>query len=715
MRRSQRRATAAAVPSAAAQRPRPSARPTKRRRDHLDRREREEEEEDQEDEEDEDDEPRREDGDGATMEERSPRSAAHGPPRSRSPPSAASESADERRVHLATAYLRHLRRKESARRTAGNGPDSVDGPHGDGEHREGQGEEDGAEDEEEEDEAMEDVVSHRLLADADAAAAHGGRLRALLPRYRCVGGFLSSSLHSSLPGPLHRRGHRLSVTATALRSDDRRLYSASKDGSIIEWDVDTSAKLTTWTHREGRGRADVLGLAASSDGRFLASGGMDGVIRVWDTRTGEAAATSDPLHPTPPAAAAPPPPPPPPPSAATSVRPPLWCSFPAHRSAVSCLSFRLGSSTLFSGSYDRTVKLFDVLSKSYVETLFGHTQPVNAVHASASSAAQRSTKHTAQHSHSSSFPCCTSCSPLLYAAARVWRLHRNRAVSVGADRTARMWKVVEESQLLFRMDSSASLSAGAVDAVGNGGGGGGLSLDCVALLDEEHFLVGGDDGRLALWSSQRKRPLHVQPAAHGACHWIVSIGAAPYSDVAFTGSSDGFINAYHWTALQGLQQSRLRNGEERSTPGRPRLELLHRIPCVGYVNSLSVSHSGRFLVAGIGQEHRAGRWMPPIKEAKNGITVRRATTQTQCCQSRAMNHSLAVVRCSSISQHLFAVYCLLTDYSAAFIRRFFAVWRCNQPAERSCIPREGEGGGAHVIDSPPSLYSLSLSMNDLYS
>jgi len=38
------------------------------------------------------------------------------------------------------------------------------------------------------------------------------------------------------------------------------------------------------------------------------------------------------------------------------------------------------------------------------------------------------------------------------------------------------------------------------------------------------------------------------------------------------------------------------------------------------VNSLRFSSSGKFLVAGIGQEHRLGRWTR-IKEAKNGFVV----------------------------------------------------------------------------------------------
>ena len=42
------------------------------------------------------------------------------------------------------------------------------------------------------------------------------------------------------------------------------------------------------------------------------------------------------------------------------------------RDAVTCLAFREGSHQLFSGSLDRTVKLWSLDDKAYMDTLFGH-------------------------------------------------------------------------------------------------------------------------------------------------------------------------------------------------------------------------------------------------------------------------------------------------------------------------------------------------------
>ena len=40
----------------------------------------------------------------------------------------------------------------------------------------------------------------------------------------------------------------------------------------------------------------------------------------------------------------------------------------------------------------------------------------------------------------------------------------------------------------------------------------------------------------------------------------------------------------------------------------------------GFVNSLQFSPQGDFLLAGVGQEHRLGRWWT-IKQAKNAVYV----------------------------------------------------------------------------------------------
>lgn len=43
---------------------------------------------------------------------------------------------------------------------------------------------------------------------------------------------------------------------------------------------------------------------------------------------------------------------------------------------MSCLTFRQGSSELFSGSFDRTIKIWNAEDRAYINTLFGHQSEV---------------------------------------------------------------------------------------------------------------------------------------------------------------------------------------------------------------------------------------------------------------------------------------------------------------------------------------------------
>ena len=126
--------------------------------------------------------------------------------------------------------------------------------------------------------------------------------------------------------------HKLSLTCVTVSPDSRRVYTASKDAGLLVWDLQTGEKLL----RVPGGRSGqqsyhtghcspVLALAVSSDGTLLASGDQDRLIMIWDTQTMAR------LH-----------------------------TFKGHRDAVSGLVFRRGTHTLYSASYDRSVKIWSV-------------------------------------------------------------------------------------------------------------------------------------------------------------------------------------------------------------------------------------------------------------------------------------------------------------------------------------------------------------------
>ncbi|RLM01028.1 hypothetical protein CFD26_108683 [Aspergillus turcosus] len=203
-------------------------------------------------------------------------------------------------------------------------------------------------------------------------------------------------------------------------------------------------------------------------------------------------------------------------------------TFSQHRDAVSGLAFVRHISTmssgeqLFSGSYDRTIKTWSLSSAghAYVETLFGHQDNVSSVAA----------------------------------------MTLDQCISVGArDRTARLWKVVEETQLVFRGGSSKNTYQE-------------NTIDCVAPLPPSHFVTGSDSGSISLWSIHKKKPLHTIQCAHGLDplppldelsaevdekladsnsrflrrmpRWITALATVPGTDIVLSGSWDGFIRAW---------------------------------------------------------------------------------------------------------------------------------------------------------------------------
>lgn len=157
------------------------------------------------------------------------------------------------------------------------------------------------------------------------------------------------------------------------------------------------------------------------------------------------------------------------------------------------MTFRKGTHQLYSGSFDRTLKVFDLSPNvmGYVETLFGHQDRVMSIDA----------------------------------------LRSETCVSVGTqDKTARYWKIVDETQLVFRGggrsrirevlegglraddegetfdddeamdDPSKKKSSTHKELMKNFIE---SSLECIAMVDESTFVSGGDSGCvMSQWNPQ---------------------------------------------------------------------------------------------------------------------------------------------------------------------------------------------------------------------
>jgi len=248
-------------------------------------------------------------------------------------------------------------------------------------------------------------------------------------------------------------------------------------------------------------------------------------------------------------------------------------------------------------------------------------------------------------------------------------LRGENCVSVGGrDKTLRYWKIAEETQIVLRGGGRSRIrevleggllgddEGDDVDDVDEAGLAVGLrakgkgkeerkfvegSLECVAMIDEATFLSGGDSGSICLWSLHRKKPVFTEGFAHGfnealsesegiirTPRWITALASLRYSNLFMSGSWEGDIRI--WKLDSKLNS----------------FSLVGKIPAPGVVNSLqlltppkdfpktiawgsspsqaALSVPGQatkrkldaqpiLLVAGLGQEHRLGRWLK-IKE-----------------------------------------------------------------------------------------------------
>ncbi|KAH8914809.1 WD40 repeat-like protein [Atractiella rhizophila] len=254
----------------------------------------------------------------------------------------------------------------------------------------------------------------------------------------------------------------------------------------------------------------------------------------------------------------------------------------AHRDAVTAISIRPVNNQVYTASLDRSIKLFSLESLALIDTLLGHQDHV----------------------------------------LDLALLRGENAVTVGArDRTARYYKVTEETALVFRGGGEGKKGDNA-ERYTEG------SLECCAMIDRQSFLTGGDSGTISLWHVSRKKPIFSHALAHGVeesvaedgsvsknPRWITSIACLKYGDVFATGSWDGHIRLW-----------RLEHNLKSFSP-------LFSLPVIGVVNSLQILTApimGRkkgieeqedvVVVAGVGQEHRLGRWMRK-REGKNGAVV----------------------------------------------------------------------------------------------
>lgn len=276
-------------------------------------------------------------------------------------------------------------------------------------------------------------------------------------------------------GCSHFRG---SPVAVAISPDGRFVFSGWSTGAVRKYDRKigrvinhfsplTNNKNNKNTNLKNNGSNVVTALALSPSGSYLAVGRKDGKIDLYD---------------------------------AVSHRPAkVPTGVFSHHGSITALCFGPEDSRLYSSAaQDRTIKVWQVthpnddaakkntLILSFIDTLYGHQDVVPALAS----------------------------------------ISEDRCLSVGGrDRTARLWKIVEESQLLFRSSPDQD----------------GDELVCIASLSESVFVTAGSSS-LALWSHGRKKPLFRVLTERS----IISLATLPGSDLVAVGDQCGMVSIYQF-------------------------------------------------------------------------------------------------------------------------------------------------------------------------
>ncbi|CAD5208996.1 unnamed protein product [Bursaphelenchus okinawaensis] len=229
-----------------------------------------------------------------------------------------------------------------------------------------------------------------------------------------------------------------------------------------------------------------------------------------------------------------------------------------HSGPITSLVFKSGTNDLYTASWDKSIRSWNLDQMGFVEVLYGHSDPITQID----------------------------------------MLNKPKLVSAGGSaRTIHLFKIEHSSQLVFN---------GMTDSV---------SIDCVSMINEDHYVSGQMNGSIYVWSVFKKKPVCMVREAHGVdektgeTRWITAVTARPYSDLVVSGSSNGQLK--FWKVAEDYKS----------------LTLVDTFLLAGFLNEMKFSEDGKTLAVAVGQEHKNGRWFK-VFEARNSIVLLRLQYDT---------------------------------------------------------------------------------------
>jgi WD40 repeat protein len=307
------------------------------------------------------------------------------------------------------------------------------------------------------------------------------------------------------------RGHTGAVTACAVTADGRRVVSASDDGTLRVWDLESGRGLATLAGHTGA----VTGCVVTPDGRRVVSASLDGTLKVWDLESGRALATLQ-----------------------------------GHTDWVNACAVTADGRRVVSASDDRTLKVWDLESGRALSTLQGHTGWVNACAVTADGLRVVSTSRdrtlkvwdldsgralATREGHTDAVRgCAVTADGRVVSASndgtlKVWDLDSGRALATLAGHSDLVWgcAVTADRRRVVSASSDGTLMVWDLDsgrALATLEGHSGVVWGCAVTADGRRVVSASNDTTLKVWDLESGRALETL-AGHTEWVWACVVTA----------------------------------------------------------------------------------------------------------------------------------------------------------------------------------------------